>query len=209
MSGVPKQDLLVLVADRNMEAAVSGVLSRRQSLGIRPIVADIQRHPEKDSGCRVAGVEFLSAFINQYERAVLMFDHEGCGQETLSPEDLEAELEQALAVAGWDNRAATVVLTPELDIWVWSDSPHVANVLGWAGREPGLRSWLSERGFLPDAEAKPPRPKEALEAALRQVRKPRSSAIYQSLAEKVSLSRCTDRAFLKFRAVLQTWFQEG
>ena len=30
----PKRDLIVLVADRNMEAAIDGVLSRHASLGI-------------------------------------------------------------------------------------------------------------------------------------------------------------------------------
>jgi len=206
MSNTPKKDLLVLVADRNMEAAVAGVLSRYRSLGVRAVEADIQRHPEKDSGCRVAGVEYLSAFINQYEHGLLMFDHEGCGQETLSAKDLEVEIGSALAHAGWGDKAAAIVLEPELESWVWSDSPHVAEELGWAGRQPSLRSWLSQQGFWPQDAIKPHRPKEALEAALRQVRKPRSSAIYQGLAEKVSLKRCTDRGFLRLKRVLSEWF---
>jgi hypothetical protein len=67
---------------------------------------------------------------------------------------------------------------------------------------------MRQRGFLEEDELKPARPKEALEAALRVVRVPRSSAIYKALAEKVSLSRCTDPAFLKLKTVLQQWFSE-
>ena len=44
----------------------------------------------------------------------------------------------------------------------------------------------------------PPRPKEAMEAALRQVRKPRSSAIYLELAQRVSLRGHTEPAFQRF-----------
>jgi hypothetical protein len=53
------------------------------------------------------------------------------------------------------------------------------------------------------------RPKEALEKALYAARKPRSSAIYQSLAEMVSLARCSDRAFIKLKETLRKWFQDA
>ena len=58
-----------------------------------------------------------------------------------------------------------------------------------------------------DAEdVKPSKPKEAVELALRHVGKPRSSALFKSLAESVGLRRCTDAAFLKLRATLSAWF---
>jgi len=57
-------------------------------------------------------------------------------------------------------------------------------------------------------QPKPPRPKDALEAALRVAQEPKSPALYGSLAGKVSLTRCTDRAFLKLKTVLQSWFSE-
>ena len=201
-----KPDLLVLVADRNTEAAVRGILSREESLGIRKPSCDIRRHPEQDSGCRVDGCEYLKTFVNQYERAILIFDHEGCGDEKTLPQDLEARLESDLAEAGWRDRSAVIVLAPELEIWVWSDSPHVDIEMGWAGRRPDLRAWLRAKGFLRQDQIKPARPKEAVEAALRLVRKPRSSTLYQALAQEVSLVKCKDRAFLKLKTTLQTWF---
>lgn len=63
-----------------------------------------------------------------------------------------------------------------------------------------------EQRFLLSDGSKPERPKEAMEQALRMVRLPRSSALYRQLAQQVSLARCTDASFLKFKALLQNWF---
>jgi hypothetical protein len=137
-----------------------------------------------------------------------MFDFEGCGVESKTAQEIENEMEEALG-NHWGERGSVVVIEPELDIWVWSDSPHVDRVLGWADRTPNLRNWIVSQGYmLPDQE-KPIRPKEALEKALYVAKKPRSSAIYQSLAERVSLARCSDRAFKKLRETLRRWFPEG
>lgn len=71
-----------------------------------------------------------------------------------------------------------------------------------------LRAWLESRDFWRAAAPKPTRPKEAMEAVLRHNKKPRSSAVYRGLAEKVSFKRCTDRSFLKLTACLQRWVGE-
>ena len=69
-----------------------------------------------------------------------------------------------------------------------------------------VRDWLRERGFAFEANGKPKRPKEALEAALRMPDLPRSSALYQTIAEKISLRRCGDEAFIRLRNQLIEWF---
>jgi hypothetical protein len=201
-----KRDVVFLVADRNIEAAVDALLSRPVSLAIRPVEAVIRTHPDKDPGCYLGAHDFLRAFPDLYAHAIVIFDREGCGKEDESRETLEADVEDRLARNGWAGRARTVVIDPELESWVWSDSPEVDNVLGWSGRSPRLRRWLTEGGFLREDEVKPARPKEAMEAALRLVRKPRSSVMYRELAERVSLRRCTDSAFQKLITTLQTWF---
>ena len=206
MKSLSRRDVIVLVADSNMEAALRGLLSRHEALGIRMIDAQILRHPQRDSGCCKGGVDFLSAFTNQFEYAWLMFDREGCGQDEQTPADLEERIEERLSHSGWRGRAKTLVLDPELETWVWSESPHVAQCLGWDNESVPLRQWLADRGYLRTGQAKPERPKEALEAALYCSRTPRSSAIYRHLAETVSLRGCTDRAFLKFTSVMQLWF---
>jgi len=203
-----RKDLVVLVADKNAEFALRGILARHPSLRIRALQFDVYVHPERDPGCRAKCHEFLQSFAGAYAHALVLFDREGCGREDEATGALEAEVRQSLSRSGWGNRAEVIVLEPELDVWVWSDSPHVDDELGWKGRHPGLRAWLAEKGYLRSQEdkAKPARPKEAMEAALRAARKPRSSVVYQRLAEKLSLSRCRDPGFLRLASILRTWF---
>jgi len=84
-----KKELIVLVADRNMEFTVKGLLGRSQSLKIKDVSYDIYNHPENDPGCRSNGVNFLRPFVNRYGRALLMFDKAGCGQESQTRSELK------------------------------------------------------------------------------------------------------------------------
>lgn len=208
MTAGEHKDLIVLVADKNMEFALHGILSRTKALAIQPVSYDIRRHPEKDSGCLKNGPEFLANFAQQYTHALLMFDHEGCGQEATSVDRMVQNLAEEL-VKAWCDRAEVIVIEPELDIWVWSDSPHVGEILGWKDRT-SIREWLQlqqqYKSYWPNEKKKPLRPKEVLELTLRTVKKPRSSSLYQALAEKVSLERCTDPSFVKLKTILRRWF---
>lgn len=199
-------DLVVLVADKNMEAAVGGLLSRPQALGMRPIQFDVYIHPYRDPGCFDSGHDFLRPFTRQYAHGLLMFDRVGSGQDQRSGVELETETQRRLSSNGWDDRADAIVLDPELEVWVWSDSPHVDRCLGWEGRSPDLRTWLRDQSLWQRSTAKPSDPKTAVESALRLVRKPRSSSIYADLANSVSVQRCKDTAFMKFRQTLAGWF---
>jgi len=201
-----EKDLIVLVADKNMEFAIKGLLERYQSLHIRRLASDIHVHSERDPGCRVRGHEFLRSFSSGYAHALIIFDKEGCGKEQNSREEIESEIEQHLSGSGWGDRAAAIVIDPELENWVWSDSACVDNCLGWSEKEPDLRTWLQEQGFLEERQIKPHRPKEAVEEALRVVSKPRSSAIYYDLAKQTPFENCKDSAFNKLKTRLREWF---
>lgn len=205
-SDVPEKDLVVLVADKQMEYAVKGLLTRGPSLGFQNLSQDIYVHMHRDPGCFLRGDEFLRPFHRQYRHAIVMFDHRGSGREGRLREDLEADLERRLFSSGWEDRAAAIVLDPELEVWVWSDSPEVDAVLGWRGRTPTLPAWLQAEGYSTGRRTKPSRPKEAMECALRAVGKSRSAAIFLQLAERVSVDRCTDPTFLKFKTTLRQWF---
>jgi hypothetical protein len=202
----PVKDLIVLVADKNMEAAIRGILNRHDSLGIRRITFDIYVHLHRDPGCLLESHTFLLPFSQNYRHSVVMFDRDGCGQENSLREELEVSVENLVSSVGWENRSAAIVIDPELECWVWKDSPHVSNALGWGDNLNNLHTWLRENSLLSENATRPIRPKEALEAALRVVRKPRSSAIYSMLAQRVSLKNCIDLSFLKLRASLQNWF---
>ena len=200
------KDLVVVVADKNMQQALRGMLDRPQALGIRQVEMDIYPHPQRDPACAQRGVAFMVDFSEQYRYGLLMFDHEGCGREQIHPQELAEAIDEGFSHSVWRGRAKAIVLVPELEVWVWSDSPHVSSIVGWAGSDTQFRSWLIELGYLQEGEAKPARPKEAFEAALRQSRTPRSSSLYLELAQKVSLRWCTDEAFLELKRILQYWF---
>lgn len=131
------RDLVVLVAEGTIKAGPGSLRGRHQALGIVPIGYDIS----------------------------VVFDFHGSGRERSDPLALEQDVVQRLEASGWAGRAGVVVLDPELEAWVRSDSPQVDDALGWAGKRPHLRSWLRARGALPDGGGKPDRPKEAMEAA--------------------------------------------
>lgn len=200
------KDLVVLVADKNMEQTVRGLLGRPQALSVRPVSYDVFVHPRRDPGCLNEAHAFLRPLAGGYDHALVMFDREGCGREQIGSEALAYDVRARLAGNGWNDRAEVVVLNPELEVWVWSNSPHVAACLGWAGDQPSLRDWLAATSLWPSDAPKPPHSKGAMEATLRYVHKPRSSAIYRELAGRVSLQGHTEPAFLRFVGALQTWF---
>jgi hypothetical protein len=203
---VSTKDLIVLAADKNIEYALRGLLSRPADLQLRPISTETFVHPERDPGCLRRSDDFLRAWCRQYDHALVIFDREGCGEQVRGAQKLEKLVEGKLSRSGWSDRAAAIVLDPELEIWVWSESPHVDAVLGWRGKTPNLRQWLKQQGLLGDRDVKPRRPKEAMEKALKTVRLPRSSSLYLELAQAVAFEQCVDRAFLKFRDTLRNWF---
>lgn len=208
MNGMPtKHDLVVLVPDKYMEYAVRGILTRAPSLKIKKITYEIYTHPEHDPGCFLRSPEFLKFEINQTRYALVMLDYEGCGQEhCMSRQEIESDIETRMQRDGWGGRANAVVIEPELENWIWSDSPHVERILGWQHKR--LHSWLMQKGLLQRGENKPTRPKEVLHIVLKEVNKSKSASMYKEIAEKVSLNRCVDPSFNRFKNILQNWFSQ-
>ena len=200
------KDRVVLAADIDIELTLRGMLQRHAALGIRPVTCDIFRHPRRDPGCVREAAAFLRPSLGSYAHALVVFDHHGSGREPTPPGMLADELKVNLASTGWGARAEVIVIAPELEVWVWSRSPHVAQCMGWDGNLDELRRWLGSEGYWPEGAPKPPQPKEAMEAALRHVKQPRSSAIYRDMALRVSLQRHDEPAFLRLTDALVRWF---
>ncbi len=200
------RDIVFLVADNDMEQTIKGLMLRPDDLGIRPVTYDIYRHPQRDAGCWNVAHDFLRPFHRQYQYAMVLFDHHGSGQEKKSVEKLQDKLEERLSKNGWPDRSRVIIFQPELEIWVWSVSPIVDRVLGWAARTPDLRSWLRRKKLLRSNQVKPDDPKEVMLQALREVQKHPSSAYFKQLAEQVPVDGCEDAGFLRFRETLQRWF---
>jgi hypothetical protein len=206
-TALPSKDLIVLVPDRNTTATMAALLRRHQSLEIRQISHEIRSHPNRDPGCRLESQDFLRPFRRQFSYGIVVFDLDGCGCKADATRDqVENEVAAKLASNGWPDRSAAIVIAPELENWLWSESPEVANALGWANQFPSLPQWLQQNGLWHAGELKPREPKTAVERALAHVRKPRSSVIYGDIAKRVSLRHCRDDAFAKLRTVLRQWF---
>ena len=200
------QDLIVVVADADAKQAVAGMLRRPESLRIRPIQFQVDRYSVRDPGCCRTSHKYLRSFIRQFDHAIVMFDRHGSGRDIASREEIETAVERQLAINGWKERSAAIVCDPELEIWVWSDSPEVEEVLGWRGKQPTLGEWLVAEGHCNAGTAKPGDPKEAMRQSLRAVGKSPSASQFRDLAGRVGFARCTDPAFLKFKQTLQLWF---
>ncbi|MDD2772267.1 MAG: hypothetical protein PHP45_01065 [Elusimicrobiales bacterium] len=201
-----EKDLVILVADKDAELALIELLRRTQALGIRDINFDFYKHPNRDSGCFTNAHEFLRSFANHYTHALVVLDKDGSGREGQATYSVENDLKQRLSANGWNERAEVVVIEPELEMWVWSDSPNVDSALGWDGRNPDLRGWLISCNMISASRPKPADPKKVFERALREAKKPKSASIFAELAHNVSFDRCTDSSFTKLKTVLRQWF---
>ncbi|MCK6575631.1 hypothetical protein L6V77_31640 [Myxococcota bacterium] len=200
-----------MVADKNMEASLLGLFGRddwHRSMDCAPVdVVQDDVHVasgQADCGLYTRGNELLRPLAGQYEHMVIMVDAEWEG----SPGAvlIRKQMAKHLISAGWANdRGLALVFEPEVDVWLWTRTDHTARALGWPNWS-ALEAALDADARWSASEAKPRRPKELAEWALRHQRKARSSLVYRRVAENVGLGRCTDPAFQRLRDALQRWF---
>ena len=198
------QDLVVLVADKNMQFALQGALARPQALGVRPFTFEFRSHMGRDGGVRTTGADVLAREATRFRHALMLLDFEGCGQEEDAPLVIEAQLDQKLQMV-WNASAKAIVISPEVDAWLWGNDAVLRDALHWP-QDGSIRDWLRGKGFAFNADEKPVRPKEALDAMRSVHKQPRSSAMYEKVTKRISLQNCTDAAFIRLRAQLQAWF---
>ena len=197
------RDLVLLVPDKNTECTIRGALRRHQALGIRQIDFQILVEQDRDGGVRRRGAQVLNVVRARYSHAAIVMDYEGSGA-NVGARELEAQLDRALS-SSWGYHAKAIVIQPEVDAWMWGAETHLRSTMNWEFEE-GIRTWLENQAFVFGESGKPLRPKEALEAAFRRAKVPRSSARYEHVAQRISLANCTDPAFLRLRTALVAWF---
>lgn len=208
------KDLLFLVADKDMAEAIGGFLGRPavdRVIGCRPFAFDGRRDirvaaGQNDCGLYVRANELLRPYVAEYRHAVVIVDEEWDGSP--GADAICSRLADHLGDAGWTaDRCLGLVVRPEADVWLWSSSPHSATALGWASWDV-LRPALETNGWLASGEAKPARPKEAAEWALKngETRTPRSAALYRKVASSVSVHKCEDTALAALLEALRGWF---
>lgn len=209
-----KRPCVILVADSNMAATFRGYFNRERwhlSLGCASFEISTEVGADllvdeggNDPGVYTKGHELLRPYQSSHHRALVVLDCEWEGSP--GKDAIVAYITAKLVASGWAEDAVKVIaIEPELENWLWQDKPQVADALGYQAAKP-LRQHLADSGKWPIDLAKPPRPKETAEWVLKQAKKPRSSAIYQKLAEHISIRGCTDAAFIEMHATFLTWF---
>lgn len=206
------KDCVFLLADTNMQEAFRGFLTREDfhlKLQIRPLLFDPLQDMIVDRGGNDPGVynrahEILRSYQTKYRYAVIVLDNKWDGSPGVTR--IRQHIGDNMCRNGWSaERFSVIVIDPELEIWIWQNSPHIAPACGFT-EFAQLQGWLHERGMWPIGAQKPVQPKKAIEDALRRMRQPRSSAIYRRITSQVSVRRCTDPAFDELRKTLQKWF---
>ena len=200
-----RKDVVVLVADKDMESTLQGLLVRHRSLETRPIEFTVYRHPGRDSGCRTQGVPFLRSFCNQFEHAMLIFDHEGSGGESASAEKWEQNLEARTTgqrLGRSRRRHRTRSRTRDLGLERFPRSRPGR----WMGRTNSRPStWLVEEGYLDGPAREAQSPQGRFHHASLGFRKQPSSSLFTKLAQSVGFRRCHDRSIHQTQRTLQEW----
>jgi hypothetical protein len=205
------RDCIFLLADTNMKAAFEGFLCREQfhrSLGCGAFSFNanldlVVAAGDNETGLYTRGHELLRPYVKTHAHAIVVLDAEWDASPGAAA--ISAHVSINLHKSGWNkNNCKVIVIDPELENWIWQRNDHVACALGIDSssnfsKAIGLDVW-------PDGQAKPNKPKETLEAVLRDKRIPRSSSIYKNITSRISASNCHDQSFQLLQSTLQSWF---
>lgn len=200
------KDLLILVADKNMEFLMKGLLPRIPVVeGLREFDYDIFIHPERDPGVFNHSADFLRPFLNTHQFVIAILDRIGSGQEHLLRDEIEDQIIFFLSRNGWDDRAVPIVIDPELENWIWVNQQIMHETIIWSN-QLNLFDWLHENNLKNTRNLKPDKPKEAFDEALKLSGTPRSSSLYHEISCRASYQNCQDPAFLKMLDLFRQWF---
>jgi len=207
-----KRDCVFLLADSTMRACFDGFISRENfhlslkcgRIDIDPTYDIIVAAGDHDPGLYTRAHETLRPYLNTHHHAVVVLDAEWDGSPGTA--DIRMHIESMLSANGWkSDHIAVIVIDPELENWIWQRNVHVAKAIGFGS----LRDLFTDtdlRNAWPEGQHKPSSPKETLITVLRKNDIPLSASIYKKITKQVSVSDCSDRAFLQLVEKLRNWF---
>jgi hypothetical protein len=146
---------------------------------------------------------------SEYSRLILVWDHQGSGRESQSPERVATAIQERLEGVTWASKSAAIVLVPELEEWLWHCPAAIAKHLRVS--EPELDELIAQ---CAPRLAKPPNqcrlevPKELFEAVLyhRERRRPLPED-FEIIGKTARLSQWqSSHTFATLTRVLQAWF---
>lgn len=220
MTSHNKRDCLFFVADNAMADVIGGFLGRghiESRIGCREFqfrfADDMLIGPAfggyTDGGMHMHCHRLLqeSRYMNSHQHVIVMFDKKFGGERPAS--EVREETMSRLQANGWSDGAAdVVVIDPELEVWIWQDSPHVQAIVGHRG-ERSLRDSLKTATEWPGGHDKPLQPKVLFRNVCKRNRTSFSSSLYRDIVEKVSVKQCKDPAFQQLAETLRRWFPIG
>lgn len=206
------KDLFVYVADADALAFLRSILVRHQSLGVRAISFDIERHPQRDAGMVQSGAELTRMRKGQYTKALLLWDHHGSGRDhRQAPDEVRAELQDKLDSFTWRTNSSVQVLVPELEQWLWFCEPALVAHCGITSVQ--LQEWVSDQAAKlrqPVEQLKQRQPKELFEHIVRErLRRTISPRDFEEIGRRASVKGLM--ACPSFRVLVETlrsWFPE-
>ncbi len=209
------RDCVFFTADSTMKQALLGFMTRNHrfahyNLGTAPFAfdpnEDLFSSATMDPGTYTTGEELMRPFQKTHRHAVLMLDAQWDGSPGAAA--IRTDLSNRILVTGWPADAfKVIVIEPELEAWIWQRNQRLATALKFGSVAEMVKAVHDAKVDWPNGQAKPSRPKEALEAVATRKRKiGYSSALHRAITTTISLAGCRDNAFLELRQTLQRWF---
>lgn len=206
-------DLVILCPDGAWPLALRTILSRPESLSIRPVTVEFISDPLRDSSPQA--VDLLRPFQNTAGHALIVRDFHGSGWEGKGLVELEKALRSEFGSSGWNPMQTDVLIVdPELESWLRLDSNHIYTLLQERARRNrnGIGQWQSilnnainlHGGLTESGKAKAP--KEVFHVLLKHYGIPPSNSLFQYLGKKESLKRCVTPSYLRFLEIMRGWF---
>lgn len=203
-------ELVILVADGTMAAVLRAFFERPfhyraldcAEFPFNPATDIVYDPLNTDGGVHRHCHEILRRYLNTHRRALVVLDQQFGGERPA--EEVRTDIEDRLNANGWQDRAVAVVIEPELEVLLWQDNPNVERALRHSG--PSLRQLLAQDGRWPHGAAKPPAPKNVIQALIRANRAGPPMVVYSQIVRAVSTAHCVDPAFQRVREALRVWF---
>ena len=208
------RELIILVADGTMRAVFAAFFARERwerrlccgSFDLWPQEDIINDTLHTDGGVHRRAHELLRPYLNTHQHTMVVIDQQFGGDRPAG--EVRSEILDNLYRNGWaEDRCEVIVIDPELEVWLWQDNPNIAQAINYTGSS--LRQRLQDQGEWPADAAKPLDPKASIQALIKPQRALKTKVVYSRIARSVSVSGCTDPAFLLFAGTLRRWFPQG
>jgi hypothetical protein len=203
------KDLFLLTADADALAFMKSLLARHQALGISCITYELMRHPMRDSGVIKDGPETARLYRGKFQRAILLWDHQGSGQERSSPEDASQRVQTRLDSVSWQSKSGAVVIVPELEEWLWHSYESISQYFNlelsrltdWIGQYAARKRMAAE---LPMRKT----PKELFEyVCIEKLKRTISPRDFEEIGKMVNIGALQEsNSFSRVVRFLREWF---